>query len=69
MAALPEQAIDPRVFDHAIREDVPVQPCGCETRNDGQTWFLCRYHDGMNDGLAIAAAPVSEQTERPEEQT
>lgn len=54
MGALPEQAVDSRVLDHMVREDVEVQSCGCQSINEGRKWRLCPYHDGMNDGLAMA---------------
>ncbi len=65
MSGLPEQAVDERVLAliHECGQVVRPQKylndvyhCGCELRPTprGDLWFLCQYHDGVNDGLAIA---------------
>jgi hypothetical protein len=66
MSALPEQAVDPLVLDHitqalglvAQHGSVDNHPCGCRWNDLTGRWHLCRYHDGMNDGLAMAASPT-----------
>jgi len=66
MSSLPEQAVDALVLDHitqalglvAQHGSVDDHPCGCRWNDMTDRWHLCRYHDGMNDGLAMAAAPT-----------
>lgn len=52
MSGLPDQAVDWRVIQHAAKND----GCGCERR--GGKWWLCPYHGGLNDGLAMCAAEI-----------
>ena len=62
MSALPEFAVDRAVLDHITQAAGPVvqhgwvddHPCGCRWQSLDKSWRLCRYHDGMNDGLAMA---------------
>ena len=54
------QVVRPRYrlrHDRRLTVDLnDVYHCGCELRPTprGDLWFLCQYHDGVNDGLAIA---------------
>ena len=67
MGSMPESAIDAAVLEHieGLLDadnliDIALASCGCQWANpEGTRWWLCQYHDGMNDGLAMAmAAPV-----------
>lgn len=66
MSGLPEQAVDALVLNHITQAPglvaqhgfVDDHPCGCRWNDMTDRWHLCKYHDGMNDGLAMAAAPA-----------
>lgn len=64
MSALPEQAVDPAVTAHIRRGlaagniDGAVYPCGCQHLDLANSWRLCQYHDGLNDGLAMRATEL-----------
>lgn len=69
MGAMPESAIDTAVLEHiegllapADLIDMAPASCGCQWANpEGTRWWLCQYHDGMNDGLAMAAPADPEE--------
>lgn len=60
MAAMPEAAIDDTVLEHIEGlldpdnpTDIAQARCGCQwATTGGDRWWLCQYHNGMNDGLA-----------------
>lgn len=60
MSPLPEQAVDPAVIAHIRRQlaagnfDGAVYPCRCQYLDMARSWRLCAYHDGLNDGMAMA---------------
>ena len=66
VSVLPEQSVAPPVVElieaTGIRSveqwGFDTYNCGCALRHNDRHWVLCRYHDGMNDGLAMAAAPT-----------
>ena len=66
VSVLPEQAVAPPVVELVEATGIrsveqwgfDTYNCGCALRHNDRHWVLCRYHDGMNDGLAMAAAPA-----------
>lgn len=66
VSVLPEQAVAPPVVELVEATGIrsveqwgfDTYNCGCALRHNDRHWVLCRYHDGMNDGLAMAAAPT-----------
>jgi hypothetical protein len=58
-AITPLALIDPRTVE-AIQGTRPNRlgtsndpyPCGCHLRNGG-SWYLCDYHEGYEDALAV----------------
>ena len=69
VSVLPEQAVAPPVVELVEATGIrsveqwgfDTYNCGCALRHNDRHWVLCRYHDGMNDGLAMAAAPTPER--------
>ena len=66
VSVLPEQAVAPPVVELVEATGIrsveqwgfDTYNCGCALRHNDRHWHLCRYHDGMNDGLAMAASPT-----------
>ena len=75
MGSMPESAIDPAVLEHIeglIDQDDPLDiaqaSCGCSWAGpQGTRWWLCQYHDGMNDGLAMAMTRAADPKEESDE--
>lgn len=62
---MPIEAVDVRVRTNIeiqgsqVRQDADVYGCGCQYLPRERAYRLCRYHDGLNDGIAMMSSPSS----------
>jgi hypothetical protein len=69
VTVLPEDAVAPQVIDLIKATGVrsveqwgyDIYHCGCAHRFTDHHWVPCKYHDGMNDGLAMGAAAAARE--------